>query len=68
MKGIRPMPDEPKKAYYVEEAVKGITTWLVYANTAAEARETFFNGEAIGGEHRPAGIHDVRRAPGEDRA
>lgn len=59
---------EPRKAYYVEEAVKGRTIWLVYANTAKEAkREPWRLGEAIDNQVHPNGIHSVRRAPAEDR-
>lgn len=58
----------PTKAYYVEEARKGVTTWLVYAKNGQQAREEFWRlGEAIDSDDTPAGIRSVRRAPEEDR-
>lgn len=63
---------EPRRAYSVEESTKGITYWLVYANSAADAAENVRlrrdeNAEAIDTFVEPSGIHRVRRAPGEDR-
>jgi hypothetical protein len=57
----------PRRAYYVTEAVKGTTLWLVYANTAEEAKRDHWRGTAIDTQHHPNGVRSVRRAPEEDR-
>lgn len=62
-----------QKAYYVEEAVKGVTLLLVWADTADEAAELVRAGERgddvdpIDTEIHPNGIRSVRREPAEDR-
>lgn len=63
------MPDvEPRKAYVVLEAVKGIMTYVVYADTAKEAKEIYWReGECVDVSYHPAGVNSVRRAPGEDQ-
>lgn len=56
-----------RKAYYVEEASKGTTLWLVHARSGKEARENYFRqGVAIDSQHQPNGIRSVKRAPEED--
>jgi hypothetical protein len=59
---------EPKlKEYYVLEAVKGTTTWLVRAANAKEARANFFNGDPIDSQIVPNGVREVRLAREETR-
>lgn len=57
------------KAYWLLEAVKGEMTYLIYATSAAEARQKFLDGdrgEAVEYQTHPAGIREIRRAPEED--
>ena len=68
MRRIKNAAAYPTKAYYVEEARKGVTLWLVHAESAEHARREFWRlGEAIDSQDDPAGIRSVRRAPEEDR-
>jgi hypothetical protein len=62
----RAQEERPRRAYFVTEARKGETLWLVYANTAAEARKGYWRGEAIDAQDHPAGVRSVRRAPEDD--
>ena len=61
---------EPKKAYYVERVIEVVTTSLVYADSAADAKARVTQGqqewtEADDGTGK--GTRSVRRAPDEDR-
>lgn len=58
--------NRPRKAYYVEESVKGHTTWLVHAQNIREARKIYYEGEACDSQMNPNGISSVKRAPEED--
>lgn len=59
---------EPKKAYYVERVSRCVTTVLVYANDADDAkRRSAKHGEGQDSEYHPKGFGKVYRAEGEDR-
>lgn len=59
---------EPTKAYYVERVARTVTTILVFANSAKEARERVWtDGQSIDTFSEPRGFRRPRRVPSEDR-
>lgn len=59
----------PKKAYEVERVSRCVTTILVYADNAEDAkRRSAAEGEARDAEYEGRGYGRVRRAPNQDLA
>jgi hypothetical protein len=61
--------DSPRKAYVVERITRGVTTAIVYADSAEDAQRRYLDGEHERAftEHEGRGWGRIRREPAHDR-
>jgi hypothetical protein len=71
---VGPVSDQPRKAYYVNEVWRNVSSLLVYADSAEDAKRRVrvsdvenVIGLDLAASAEPRGFESVRRAPADDR-